>query len=244
MISIRDLTVRYGRLAALDGVTFDVEEGAVFALLGRNGAGKSTLLRAILGLRRPDRGEIRVAALDPWRRRAELMRRLAFTPETPDAPPEMRVDAIARFCARFHAAWDGAGFDERMRRFEIAGSRRFGKLSRGQKGLVHLALALAQRPRLLLLDDPTLGLDPVARRYVFDEVIDELAGRGTTILLATHDLEAVERLASHVALLHSGRCLVVGETEALRRGDGEGGEALPLEELFVRSTAGTSEVRA
>jgi ABC-2 type transport system ATP-binding protein len=243
MIQIRDLTVRYGRFAALDGVTFDVAEGAVFALMGRNGAGKSTLLRTLLGLRRPDRGEVRVAALEPWRDHAGLMSRLAFTPEVPDAPPEMSVDQLARFAARFHPDWDGAGFTERMRRFEIAGSRRFGRLSRGQKGLVHLALALAQRPRLLVLDDPTLGLDPVARRYVFDEVIGELADRGTTILMATHDLEAVERLSTHVALLQAGRCRLCGETESLRR-DGAAEGAITLEELFFRGPAAGPEAAA
>lgn len=239
MISIRDLTVRYGRFAALDGVTFEVSAGSVFALLGRNGAGKSTLLRALLGLRRPDGGEIRVAALDPWRSRRELMTLLAFTPEVPDAPAEMTVAALARFVARFRPSWDAAGFDARMRRFEIAGDRRFGRLSRGQKSLVQLALAIAQRPRLLVLDDPTLGLDPVARRYVFDELIDELAGRGTTVLVATHDLEAVERLATHVALLHSGRCLLTGQLEELRRRDGDGSGT--LEELFLRATGAAVE---
>jgi ABC-2 type transport system ATP-binding protein len=244
-ISIRDLTVSYGRSIALDGVTLDVPEGSVFALLGRNGAGKSTLLKALIGLRRPDRGTIRVLGLDPWRERPDLFRRVAFTPESPDAPATLSVRVLAGFQARLHRGWDRTGFEDRIARFGIPPSKRFAALSRGQKGLVMLALALAQRAPLLVLDDPTLGLDPVARRFVFDEVIDELARHGTTILLATHDLEATERLATHIALLHSGRCRVVGELESLRGGiPGDPGSARSLEELFLAETQASAEVRS
>ncbi len=107
----------------------------------------------------------------------------------------MKVEALGSFVASFHRGWDAAGFRARLDRFGIPHAKRFGELSRGQKGLVMLSLALAQRPELLLLDDPTLGLDPVARRFVFDELIGELADRGTTVLLTTHDLEGIERIA-------------------------------------------------
>lgn len=232
-ILIRDVTLRYGRTTALDRLDLHVPEGSVYALLGRNGSGKSSLVRALLGLRRPDGGIVELDGLDPWQARHRLMSRLAATPETPDAPPAMRVDALGKFVGSFHRRWDAAGFRARLDRFGIPLAKRFGTLSRGQKGLVMLSLALAQRPELLLLDDPTLGLDPVARRFVFDELIGELADRGTTVLLTTHDLEGIERIATHVGILSKGKLLVEGELEELRQGAvTRGAAAATLESLF------------
>lgn len=190
-------------------------------------------MKALLGHRRPDGGALEIDGLDPWKSRHRLMGRVAATPETPDAPPAMKVDAIGTFVGSFHRGWDAAGFRARLERFDIAQNKFFGALSRGQKGLVMLSLALAQRPELLLLDDPTLGLDPVARRFVFDELIGELADRGTTVLLTTHDLEGIERIASHVGILGKGKLLVEGELEELRSSAVERGAAAPtLESLF------------
>ena len=232
-ILIRDVTIRYGRTTALDRLDLHVPEGSVYALLGRNGSGKSSLMRALLGLRKPDGGVVEIAGLDPWKARHRLMERIAATPETPDAPPAMKVDALGRFVGSFHRSWDSAGLGARLDRFGIPPDQRFGNLSRGQKGLVMLSLALAQQPETLLLDDPTLGLDPVARRFVFDELIGELADRGPTILLATHDLEGIERIATHIGILKKGKLLVEGELEALRaQAVAAGAESPTLENLF------------
>jgi ABC-2 type transport system ATP-binding protein len=232
-ILIRDVTLRYGRTVALDRLDLHAPEGSVFALLGRNGSGKSSLVKALLGHRRLDGGVLEIDGLDPWKARHRLMNRVAATPESPDAPPAMTVAALGAFVGSFHASWDGAGFKGRLDRFGVPLSKKFGALSRGQKGLVMLSLALAQRPELLLLDDPTLGLDPVARRFVFDELIGELADRGTTVLLTTHDLEGIERIATHVGILRNGKLLVEGELEQLRQSAVERGAAAPtLESLF------------
>ena len=232
-ILIRDVTLRYGRTTALDRLDLHVPEGSVYALLGRNGSGKSSLVKALLGHRKPDGGALEVDGLDPWKARHRLMGRIAATPETPDAPPAMKVGAIGDFVGSFHPAWDAAGFRGRLERFGIPLGKRFGELSRGQKGLVMLSLALAQKPALLLLDDPTLGLDPVARRFVFDELIGELADRGTTVLLTTHDLEGIERIATHLGILGKGKLLVEGEIEELRQSAVARGAAAPrLESLF------------
>lgn len=232
-ILIRDVTLRYGRTTALDRLDLHVPAGSVYALLGRNGSGKSSLVKALLGHRRPDGGVLELDGLDPWKARHRLMGRIAATPETPDAPPAMKVDALGQFVASFHRGWDAAGFRSRLDRFGIPTNKRFGDLSRGQKGLVMLSLALAQKPELLLLDDPTLGLDPVARRFVFDELIGELADRGTTVLLTTHDLEGIERIASHIGILSKGKLLVEGELESLRQSAVARGDQTPtLESLF------------
>ena len=210
------LTVRYGRRIALDDVSFGVEEGSVYALLGLNGAGKSSLVRCLLGLRWPESGTAKLFGRDVWSHRAEVLQEVGVVPEEPDAPPTLSVREIARFSARIHSKFDRAGFDQRLRRFGVPADVPFGRLSKGQKGQVALALALAPAPRMLILDDPTLGLDAKARRSVFEELIGELAERGTTVFLTTHELAAVEGIADRVGILRDGRLLIDEDLESLR----------------------------
>jgi ABC-2 type transport system ATP-binding protein len=198
-------------------VTFSVQEGSVFALLGRNGAGKSTLVRCLLGEQRPARGEACLLGRDVWRHRAAILAEVGVVPEEPDAPPGMTARQLSRFCAPLYPRWDDAGLFARLKRFGVPDDVPFGRLSKGQKGQVALALALAPSPRLLILDDPTLGLDPAARRAFFDELIGDLADRGTTVLLTTHDLAAVEGIADRVGILQEGRLLLDEEMESLKR---------------------------
>jgi ABC-2 type transport system ATP-binding protein len=227
------LTVSYGRTKVIEGLTLAVPRGSVYALLGRNGAGKSSLLRVLLGQRPAAAGRVRLLGEDPWTRRTSLMARVGVVPEEPDAPPEMTPAQLSSFCARLHARWNAPAVAERLRRFEVPADRLFGRLSKGQKGAVMLSLALGHSPELLLLDDPTLGLDVVARDAVFQEVIGDLADRGTTVFVSTHDLRAIEGIADHVAILHGGRLALAGKVEALKAERG-----LPLEQIFA-SVAGT-----
>jgi ABC-2 type transport system ATP-binding protein len=233
LVETEALGIRYGRARVLDGVSLSVPEGCVFALLGRNGSGKSSLLRVLLGERPPSAGRVRLLGEDPWTRRAALMAHVGVVPEEPNAPPEMTARQLSAFCARLHARWDDAGVRERLNRLEVPMDRPFDRLSKGQKGTVMLALALGHSPRLLLLDDPTLGLDVVARDAVFREVIGELADHGTTVFVTTHELQAIEGIADHVAILHGGRLVLSGPLEALKAERG-----LSLEQLFAAS-AGT-----
>jgi ABC-type multidrug transport system ATPase subunit len=215
-IEISNVTVRYGPLTAVDRVTLAVPRGAVYALLGRNGAGKSSLVRCLLGQREPDSGTVRVFGEDAWKNRAALMQRIGVVSEEADAPPEMTVNELARFCSDLYTSWDQKEVDERLRRFEVARSSRFGALSKGQKKQVLLALALAISPDLLVLDDPTLGLDVVARRSLFEEVIAEMADRGITVLITTHDLGGIEALADRVAILKNGSLVLEEDLDGLK----------------------------
>ncbi len=216
VVLVEDLVVRYGRRVAVDRVSLRVRPGEVYALLGRNGAGKSSLVRALLGLRRPAAGRVRLLGGDPWRRRAALLPRVGVLAESDDAPLDLPIADTARFLARVHPGWDAAAFAARLRGWGIHPRRLLGRLSRGQRRLVHLAMALAHAPALLVLDDPTLGLDAVARRAVFDEVVAALAESGTTVLLTTHDLAGIEGLADRVGFLDRGRLVLDAEREALR----------------------------
>jgi ABC-2 type transport system ATP-binding protein len=211
------ISVRYGKRLALDDLSFAVAPGSVYALLGPNGAGKSSLVRCLLGEQRPAGGRALLFGGDVWRERARLLAEVGVVPEEPDAPPAMSARQLLRFCSRLYPRWEGAGAAERLARFGVPMDVPFGRLSKGQKGQVSLTLALAPTPRLLILDDPTLGLDPLARRTVFEELIGELADRGTTVFLTTHDLAAVEGIADRVGILRGGRLLLDEELESLKR---------------------------
>jgi ABC-2 type transport system ATP-binding protein len=235
VLETEGLSVAYGRTRVLEDITLAVTRGSVFALLGRNGSGKTSLLRCLLGQRPAAGGRARLLGQDPWRHRRRLMTRVGVVPEEPNAFPEMTARQLSAFCGRLNARWDGAAVEERLRRFDVPDNRPFGRLSKGQKGAVMLALGLGHSPELLLLDDPTLGLDVVARDAVFREVIGDLADRGTTVFVTTHDLRAVEGLADHVAILRDRRLALSGEMEAVKAE-----WKRPLEEVFV-AVAGNGE---
>lgn len=216
VIQIDNVTIRYGKRAAVDAVSLEVKAGSVFALLGRNGAGKSSLIKSLLGFMKPNAGAIRLFGEDVWKHRARLMERVGFVAEDPDAPPEMTGAEVVRFCARLAKRWDQRDADERLKRFNVPLDVPFGRLSKGQRREVLLAVALATSPELLILDDPTLGLDVVARKELYEELVSDLADRGITVFITTHDLAAVESLADHIAILRDGSIVLNEEVEQLK----------------------------
>ena len=211
-----NVTIRYGKRTAVDDVSLSVAPGSVYALLGRNGAGKSSLVRTLIGQLRPDHGSIEVLGTDVWKGRQALMERVGVVAEEPDAPPEMRVSELGWFYSRLYSRWQQRSFDERVARFGIRQNGRAGELSKGQKKQVSLALALAISPELLILDDPTLGLDVVARKSLFEEVIAHMADFGITVFITTHDLAPVETVADRIGILRDGKLVLDEETETLK----------------------------
>jgi ABC-2 type transport system ATP-binding protein len=218
VVEVRQLLVRYGGnpKPTLEGISFSVPRGSVYALLGRNGAGKSSLVRCLLGQQKPTAGGCFLFGEDVWTRRAQLMAKLGVVPEDPDAPPAMTARQLSAFCAKVYPAWDAASVEARLARFDVPAGTPFGSLSKGQKALVSLSLALASSPELLVLDDPTLGLDAVARAAFFDELVGELADRGTTVLLTSHDLAGVEKMADRVGILKGGKLVLDESLESLK----------------------------
>jgi ABC-2 type transport system ATP-binding protein len=215
-INAANVTVRYGSKTAVDDVTMTVAPGSVYALLGRNGSGKSSLVRCLLGQLKPQSGRAELFGEDVWRHRTRFMERLGVVPEDPDAPPETRVRDLGWFSSKLYSRWQQSAFDQRLDRFGIARKARFGELSKGQKKQVSLALALATSPEILILDDPTLGLDVVARKSLFEEVIGDMADRGITVLVTTHDLASVESIADRAGILKDGRLVLDEEVETLK----------------------------
>ncbi len=216
VISIEKLTVRYGRSLACADVSLTVERGSVYALLGRNGAGKSSLVRCLLGEQKPTDGRALLLGEGVWKKRASLLSRVGVVPEEPDAPPAMTARQLSDFCRRLYPSWNQKEVDDRLARFGVPTAVPFGRLSKGQKGEVMLALALGHGPELLVLDDPTLGLDVVARKALFDELVGELADRGTTVFLTTHDLSGFEGIATRAGILKEGRLVLDEELETLK----------------------------
>jgi ABC-2 type transport system ATP-binding protein len=210
------VTVRYGATLAADDVSFEVQPGSVHVLLGRNGAGKSSLVRCLLGQQKPAAGTARLFGADAWTARVAAMARVGVVPEEPDVPPETTARAAAAFCSRLYPRWDSSGLAARLARFGVPDAVPAGRLSKGQRCQLALALALAPAPELLVLDDPTLGLDVVARRELWEELVADLADRGTTVLLTTHDLAGVEGIADRVGIMAAGRLVVDEPIEALK----------------------------
>jgi ABC-2 type transport system ATP-binding protein len=216
VVELNGLTVRYGRLTAVDSVSLEVPKGSVYALLGRNGSGKSSTVRCLLGQRRASGGGVRLFGLDAWRDRRRAMVRTGVVPENPDVPPTTTAERVERFMARVTPRWNRQEFLSRLEGFGVPRRQRFDRLSRGQQRQLALALALSSSPDLLILDDPTLGLDAVARRALYEELIGDLADRGTTVFLTTHDLAGVEGIADRVGVLQGGSLLVDEPVETLK----------------------------
>ncbi len=220
-ITIRDFTKRYKGEPAVDALNLEVPRGAVFGLLGENGAGKTTTLRTLLGLIAADDGRLDVLGLDPGTQGLDVRRRVGYVPEQPALYEWMTVSEIGWFAAGFHpVARIGSGpyiahFDSLIAGFGLPPSRKIRELSKGMKSKVSLALALASSPELLILDEPTSGLDLMVRREFLESMVD-LAGEGRTVLLSSHQIAEVERVASHVALMRKGKLVLCEPLDELR----------------------------
>jgi ABC-2 type transport system ATP-binding protein len=212
VIQVSHLQKRYGDQVAVHDVSFRVEAGEIFGLLGRNGAGKTTTVECLSGLRVPDGGEVRVLGLDPQRDATGLRQQLGVQLQDSQLPPKLTVgEALALFASFYDRPADPAGLLERLGLGPVAGTR-FAKLSGGQQQRLSIALALVGRPRVAVLDELTTGLDPQARRDTW-ELIEEVRADGVTIVLVTHLMDEAERLCDRLALIDEGR-VVATDTPA------------------------------
>ncbi|MEE4272756.1 MAG: ABC transporter ATP-binding protein [Thermoanaerobaculales bacterium] len=199
------LSVRYGRATAVDNVSVSVARGEVYALLGRNGAGKSSTISCLVGQRKAAAGGCRVFGLDSWRWRRRVMERVGIVPETPDIPPGASAVELGRFLGRVRPVFNHDDYGNRLERVGVPTRTPARSLSKGQRRQLALAAVLAAEPEVLILDDPTLGLDAVVRRTLLEELVGELADRGTTVLVTTHDLTGIEGIADRVGIMTRGR---------------------------------------
>jgi ABC-2 type transport system ATP-binding protein len=204
-VDTRGLTKRFGDQVALNDVTLQVPTGAVYLLVGPNGAGKSTTLKVLLDLVRAEQGTADVFGLDTRQRAPEVRANVGYVPERPDwGYGWMRVGRLLAHHALYYPTWDQTYAAKLAQKFELRMDRKMGVLSKGQARRVHLTMALAHRPPLLLLDEPTDGLDPFMRDETLGVIADHLAESPTTVVLSTHHVEEVEGLADHIGVLRNG----------------------------------------
>ncbi|MCA9030357.1 MAG: ABC transporter ATP-binding protein [Planctomycetaceae bacterium] len=216
IVQFQNVTRRFGNTLALDNVSFEIEPGTVFALLGANGAGKTTAIRLMLGLDSPDSGTVNVMGLDSAKKPLEIRSQVGYVADRPPLYEWMTVDEIGWFTSGFYPSGFQAKYDALRARFDVDGSKAIRELSKGMRAKVALALSMAHEPPLLVLDEPTSGLDPLVRREFLESMVD-VASAGRTVFLSSHQVNEVERVADVVAILLNGKLVCIERLEDLKR---------------------------
>ena len=216
IVQIAKLTRRFDTKLALDDLSLTVPRGGVFGLIGGNGAGKTTLLKHILGMLKAQSGAVKVFGLDPVANPAGVLGRIGYLSEDRNLPNWMRVRELMRYTQAFYPGWDENYAEELRDAFDLDPKARVRNLSRGQRARAGLLVALAYRPDLLLLDEPSSGLDPVVRRDILGAIIRTIGDEGRTVLFSSHLLDEVERVADRVAIIHQGRILLTASIDEIK----------------------------
>ena len=206
-IEARGLRKAFGTTVALDSIDFRVEEGRILGIIGPNGAGKTTALNAVLGLI-PHQGELRVLGRDPWKERNLLMRDVCFIADVAVLPRWIRVSQALAFVAGVHPRFDRAKAEDFLSKTSIALDRKVKHLSKGMVAQLHLALVMAIDARLLVLDEPTLGLDILFRKQFYDSLLNDYFDRSRTILVTTHQVEELQHILTDLIFIDRGRVVL------------------------------------
>ena len=214
-IETRDLVKRYGSIAAVDGLSLSVPRGAVYALVGRNGSGKTTTIRMLLDLARPDAGTARVLGMDAHAERVKVLERVGYVSDRP-LLSGWTGEQLVRFNRGFYPHWSDELVARYVRVFDIPMKQRFRNLSRGNQTKMWLMLALAQQPDVLILDEPTAGLDPVVTDQLLRVLVEDVAAEGRTVFMSSHHLSEIERIADWVGMIDKGKLLLEAPMEELR----------------------------
>ena len=205
VIETRALSKRYGRKLALDNLDLRIPRGRVHAIVGANGAGKSTLFRILLGFMPPSAGEARILGKDSQQLTPQDRARIGFVNEEHTLPNWMRVSQVTAMQKHQYARWNQQAFDGVIGHYHVLPEQKVGQLSRGERAGFNLALALAQRPELLVLDEPTLGLDVVAKRAFLESLLYSNAADDCTVIYCSHQMEEIERVADNLIILERGQ---------------------------------------
>ena len=215
IIEVEGLTKSYGNKRGIIDVSFEVGEGEVFGFLGPNGAGKTTTIRVLMALLRADAGAARIAGLDCWRQSIEVKRLMGYVPGEPSLDPNLTGGQILEYFANLRGGVDQAYLKRLIERLDLDTSRKFRQYSTGNKRKVVLIQAFMHKPRVLILDEPTNGLDPL-NQQVFDGMVMEARDEGRTVLLSSHVLSDVEKTCTRVGIIREGRLVRVGGVAELK----------------------------
>jgi ABC-2 type transport system ATP-binding protein len=216
VIETRQLSKRYGAKLALNHLDLQVPRGRIHAIVGANGAGKSTLFRILLGFLAPTAGEARILGKDSQQLGTEDRGRIGFVNEEHTLPGWMRVDAVTAMQRRQYARWEQGVFDEVIGHYHVLPEQKVSQLSRGERAGFNLALALAQRPELLVLDEPTLGLDVVAKRAFLESLMQSNVADDCTVIYCSHQMEEIERVADNLIILERGSLVNMSPPDEFR----------------------------
>ncbi len=233
VVELSQLSRRFGAKEALSSVTLSLARGAVYGLVGENGAGKTTIIKHILGLLKAQGGSVRVFGLDPVADPVGVLSRTGYLSEENDLPGWMRVDELIRYTRAFYPKWDDAYAEELRRAFALDVGARIASLSKGQKARAGLLVALAYRPELLVLDEPSSGLDPIVRRDILGAVMRTIADEGRTVLFSSHLLDEVEEVADHVTMIRAGKIVLSAPLAQIKAAHSADGRERTLDEIFV-----------
>ena len=206
-IEAHGLRKEFGTTTALDGVDLRVEEGRIVGLIGPNGAGKTTALHAILGLL-PYQGQLQVLGRDPWTQRDQLMRDVSFIADVAVLPRWIKVWQVLDYVAGVHPRFDRAKAESFLSKTTIGHTRRVRDLSKGMVAQLHLALVMAIDARLLVLDEPTLGLDILYRKQFYDSLLNDYFDRSRTIIVTTHQVEEIQNVITDLVFINRGRIVL------------------------------------
>jgi ABC-2 type transport system ATP-binding protein len=217
-IETSGLQFNIGKSFAIEGLDMRVPHGAVYGFLGPNGAGKTTTLRLLLGLLRPSAGSITVLGNRMPDSYATVLARTGYVPERPHVYPSLTVSEAIALHGSFYRTWDGAWAEELRSQFLLQPARRISALSKGETGKLLMLLALAQRPELLVLDEPTDGLDPVVRRDILSAVLEYVGEQRATVLISSHLVHELERICDWVGLMDAGRLIAELPMQTFRNG--------------------------
>lgn len=215
-IHIENLHFAYGKKQVLKGLNLEVPAGAIFGFLGRNGAGKTTTIKTLLGLQKPKAGTCTINGLDSFTDSLQVRTQIGYMAEDQQMYGWMTVERIIKWVAGFYQQWDHAFAGELREVLHLDGRTKVKALSKGQNSSLALLLALGHRPNLVILDDPTLGLDPIARKDFLRHVINLLQSHGVTVFFSSHLLYEIEPVADHIAILDEGVIRKTAKTDQLR----------------------------
>lgn len=217
IVEVNNLSRSFNNKQALDDISFRIIAGQVYGLVGANGAGKTTLIKHLLGLLRAQSGSVQVFGFDPVLNPVGVLSRIGYLSEERELPEWMRISELMSYTQAFHPGWDSNYATELLETFNLDPAKKIKELSKGMRAQAGLVAAVAHRPALLILDEPSSGLDAVVRRDILDAIVRTVADDGRTVLFSSHLLEEVERMSDRILMVHQGQITLSARLDDARR---------------------------